>query len=64
MTKCYACRDSRVACSGPMSHPIIMKYCCRPWPIVLGFPMGPCGYCGRVPNMTIHERRDDDQTNL
>lgn len=29
--------------------PLVIAVCCREWPVVPFYPMGPCGDCGRVP---------------
>jgi hypothetical protein len=28
---------------------VVTAVCCREWPVLLGAPIGKCGYCGRVP---------------
>jgi hypothetical protein len=28
---------------------IVESYCCRMWPVVLGFQLGRCGLCHEVP---------------
>lgn len=29
-------------------------FCCRRWPVVLGFPVRRCGLCGRRPVRTVN----------
>lgn len=30
---------------------VVTARCCRDWPVVLGYPLRRCGYCGHVPEI-------------
>ena len=34
---------------GGFPYTVVVWRCCRPWPIVLGWPVRRCGLCGERP---------------